>query len=86
MRDTTQTGIDALFLTGTRTRDQLVAIHQATSLPLLLGGVSPELSDRDFLASQGVRIALQGHMPFYAAAKAVYDTLKHLRDGGDPAR
>lgn len=80
-----QTGIDALFLTGTRTREQLAAVHQATALPLLLGGASPELNDRDFLASQGVRIALQGHMPFYAAAKAVYDTLKHLRDGGDPA-
>ena len=80
-----QTGIDALFLTGTRTREQLAAIHQATSLPLLLGGASPELSDREYLASQGVRIALQGHMPFYAAAKAVYDTLKYLRDGGDPA-
>jgi len=24
----------------------------------------------------GVRIALQGHQPFYAAAKAVYDTLQ----------
>ncbi len=80
-----QTGIDAIFLTGTRTRDQLAAIHQATSLPLMLGGASPELSDREYLASQGVRIALQGHMPFYAAAKAVYDTLKYLRDGGDPA-
>lgn len=80
-----QTGIDALFLTGTRTREQLVAVHQATTLPLLLGGASAELSDRTFLAAQGVRIALQGHMPFYAAAKAVYDTLKHLRDGGDVA-
>jgi hypothetical protein len=28
---------------------------------------------------------LQGHHPFYAAAKAVYDTLKYLRDGGAPA-
>jgi carboxyvinyl-carboxyphosphonate phosphorylmutase len=38
--------------------------------------------DRARLASLGVRIALQGHMPFYAAVKATYDTLKHLRDGG----
>jgi carboxyvinyl-carboxyphosphonate phosphorylmutase len=43
------------------------------------------MADRDRLASLGVRIALQGHMPFYAAIKAVYDTLKHLRDGGSPA-
>ena len=43
-----------------------------------------ELSDENYLADKGVRIALQGHMPFYAAAKAVYDTLKYLRDGGNP--
>ena len=44
-----------------------------------------ELSDRNFLAANGVRIALQGHHPFYASIKAVYDTLKYLRDGGAPA-
>jgi carboxyvinyl-carboxyphosphonate phosphorylmutase len=60
-------------------------MHRATSLPLLLGGASAALADRDFLAANGVRIALQGHQPFYAAAKAVYDTLKHLKDGGSPA-
>jgi 2-methylisocitrate lyase-like PEP mutase family enzyme len=32
-----------------------------------------------------VRIALQGHHPFYATIKAVYDTLKHLKEGGAPA-
>lgn len=79
------TGVDGLFLTGTQTRAQLEAVHRATSLPLLLGGAGPELNDREFLAANGVRIALQGHMPFYAAAKATYDTLKHLREGGDPA-
>ncbi len=79
------TGVDGLFLTNTRTREQLEAIRQVTSLPLLLGGAGPELSDRAYLGSAGVRIALQGHMPFYAAAKATYDTLKFLREGGDPA-
>jgi carboxyvinyl-carboxyphosphonate phosphorylmutase len=79
------TGIDALFLTGTRTWEQLEAVRQATSLPLLMGGAPPAMADRERLGAAGVRIALQGHMPFYAAAKAVYDTLKHLRDGGTPA-
>ena len=60
------------------------AMHRVTRLPLMLGGAPPALSDRNFLASQGVRIALQGHHPFYAAAKAVYDTLKYLREGGAP--
>jgi carboxyvinyl-carboxyphosphonate phosphorylmutase len=60
-------------------------LHRATRLPLLLGGSPPELADRQFLAEHGVRVALQGHHPFYAAAKAVYDTLKYLRDGGAPS-
>ena len=51
----------------------------------MVSPATPALSDRAWLASQGVRIALQGHHPFYAAAKAVYDTLKYLREGGAPA-
>jgi carboxyvinyl-carboxyphosphonate phosphorylmutase len=38
----------------------------------------------DYLSSQRVRIALQGHAPFAAATQAVYDTLKALRDGTSP--
>ena len=80
-----ETGIDGIFLAGARTRGEIEKLHQATKLPLLLGGSPAELADREFLAAHGVRIALQGHHPFYAAAKAVYDTLKYLRDGGAPA-
>jgi oxaloacetate decarboxylase len=80
-----ETGIDGIFIAGARTRDEVESLHAATRLPLLLGGSPPELADRQFLAANGVRIALQGHHPFYAAAKAVYDTLKYLRDGGAPA-
>ncbi len=79
------TGIDGIFIAGARTREEVQSLHAATKLPLLLGGSPPELADRQFLAANGVRIALQGHHPFYAAAKAVYDTLKYLRDGGAPA-
>ena len=78
-------GIDGIFLAGATTREQIEVMHRATTLPLLLGGAPPALADRSFLATNGVRIALQGHQPFYAAAKAVYDTLKYLREGGAPA-
>ena len=54
-------------------------------LPFLLGGAGGEMSDRAFLAANGVRIALQGHLAFQASIKAVYDTLKALRDGVSPA-
>ena len=80
-----ETGVDAIFLAGASKREEVDAIHRATRLPLMLGGAPPELSDRAYLTSRGVRIALQGHHPFYAAAKAVYDTLKYLREGGAPA-
>jgi carboxyvinyl-carboxyphosphonate phosphorylmutase len=79
------TGVDGIFLAGATSREEVESMHRTTTLPLLLGSTPPVLSDRAFLAANGVRIALQGHHPFYAAAKAVYDTLKYLREGGAPS-
>jgi len=79
-------GVDMLFFVGVKTRAELDAISSATKLPLILGGGTPELNDKDYLASRRVRIALQGHQPFAAAVKAVHDTLKALRDGTPPAK
>jgi carboxyvinyl-carboxyphosphonate phosphorylmutase len=78
------TGVDALFFTGVKTRGELEAIAAATTLPIVLGGFPEELIDRDYLASQRVRVALQGHAPFAAATQAIYDTLKALRDRQSP--
>ena len=77
-------GVDALFFTGLKTRAELEAIAAATTLPIVLGGFPEELIDPNALASQRVRIALQGHTPFAAATQAVYATLKALRDGELP--
>jgi carboxyvinyl-carboxyphosphonate phosphorylmutase len=79
-------GVDALFFVGIKTRAELDAISAATKLPLIMGGVSGDLTDRDYLASRRVRIALQGHQPFAAGVKAVHDTLKALRDGTAPSK
>ena len=79
-------GVDALFFVGIKTRAELDAISAATTLPLIMGGVSGELTDRDYLAARRVRIALQGHQPFAAAVKAVHDTLKALREGTAPSK
>jgi carboxyvinyl-carboxyphosphonate phosphorylmutase len=78
-------GIDAMFLTGIRTRAELDAIASAVKIPLLLGAGGGELADRDYLASRNVRIALQGHLPFAAAVEAARATMQALRDGTDPA-
>ncbi len=77
-------GVDALFVTGIKARGELEAISAATTLPLVLGGAPEEMADLDDLASQRVRIALQGHAPFAAATEAVYQTLKALREGTSP--
>lgn len=79
------TGVDALFFAGRMTREQLDAIAAEVTLPIVLGGVSGDLLDKDYLASRGVRIALQGHQPFAAAVQAVYATLKALREGTKPS-
>jgi len=78
------TGVDALFFTGIKTRAELEALSAATKLPLVTGGLPEEVVDLDYLASQRVRIALQGHAPFAAATQAVYETLKALREGTSP--
>ena len=79
-------GVDALFFVGVRTRAELDAISAAITLPLILGGVSGDLTDKDYLSARRVRIALQGHQPFAAGVKAVYETLKALRDGVQPGK
>ena len=78
------TGVDALFFTGVRTPAQLEAIAAATRLPIVLGGAPEEMTALDYLATQRVRIALQGHAPVAASTQAVYETLKALREGTSP--
>ena len=80
-----EVGVDAIFLAGASTRDEVAAVAAEVSVPLLLGGTTGELQDKEWLGANGVRVALQGHLPFSAAVKAVYDTLKALRDGVAPA-
>jgi carboxyvinyl-carboxyphosphonate phosphorylmutase len=77
-------GVDALFFTGIKSRSELEALSAATKLPIVLGGAPEEMTDLGYLASQRVRIALQGHTPFAAATQAVHETLKALREGLPP--
>jgi carboxyvinyl-carboxyphosphonate phosphorylmutase len=79
-----ETGVDAVFLVGVTSRAQLDAVAGAVPIPLILGNTPPVLADRAYLAARGVRIALQGHLPFAAAIRAIHDTLKALRDGAAP--
>ncbi|HEY4370843.1 MAG TPA: isocitrate lyase/phosphoenolpyruvate mutase family protein [Burkholderiales bacterium] len=79
-------GVDALFIVGMKTREQLETVFKATKAPLILGGVPADMMDREYLSSRRVRICLTGHQPFMASVQAAYSTLKALRDGTDPAK
>ena len=76
-------GVDAIWLAAGVTGEGVAAVHAAVRLPLCMGVGTSGLSN-DFLAANGVRVAHQGHLPFAAAVKGVYDTLKALRDGVSP--
>jgi carboxyvinyl-carboxyphosphonate phosphorylmutase len=79
-----ETGVDGLFFTGIKSREEVEAISEATRLPIVLGGAPEEMIDLDWLKEKRVKIALQGHAPFAAATQAVYETLKALRGGVMP--
>jgi carboxyvinyl-carboxyphosphonate phosphorylmutase len=78
-------GVDALFFAGGMNEANLDAMASAVKLPLMLGGGGGAMSDKTYLGSRNVRIALQGHQPFSAAVQAVYNTLKALREGVKPS-
>jgi len=78
-------GVDALFFAGGMNEANLDKMASAVKLPLMLGGGGGSMSDKAYLASRNVRVALQGHQPFSAAVQAVYNTLKALRDGVKPS-
>jgi oxaloacetate decarboxylase len=77
-------GVDALFVAGLKSLAELDAVAAAVDLPLVLGGLAPELSDGAALAARKVRVAVRGHLPILAAVEAIYETQRALRDGRQP--
>lgn len=77
-------GVDALFLVGVKTREDLEAVASAVKLPLVIGGSPADMQDLDYLSSLNVRLCLQGHQPIAAAYQAVHNTMKALREGTAP--
>ena len=79
-------GVDAIFLVGMKSRAELDAVAAANiGKPLILGNAPGDLADKAYLASMGVRVALQGHQQFAAAVQGIYSTLKALREGAKRA-
>jgi carboxyvinyl-carboxyphosphonate phosphorylmutase len=77
-------GVDAIFLVGVESADQVRAVHEAVKLPIMVGSAPASIKREDFAAA-GARVLLQGHQPVAAAVKALRDTYSHLHGGGAPA-
>ncbi len=77
-------GVDAIFLVGVESADQVKAVHEAAKLPVMVGSAPASIKREDFAAA-GARVLLQGHQPVAAAVKALRETYAHLYRGGAPA-
>tara|TARA_R110002110_G_scaffold415612_2_gene651639 strand:+ start:107358 stop:108215 length:858 start_codon:yes stop_codon:yes gene_type:complete len=79
-----EAGVDALFLVGVKNRDDLTAIAAEVSTPIILGSASREMMDREWLASIGVRVCLQGHKVHAVAMEAFLRAQTALANGTHP--
>lgn len=78
-----QTGAEALMLTGSRSRVQLEAVHRVTTLPICVLSPPADIrNDTAFLAATGVKILMLGNPTFSVTVKAIFDSLEHLKEGG----
>ena len=74
-------GVDALFLPGLDSREQLDRIAAATRLPLILAGCSEKLFDLAYLKERRVKVWMAGHQAFNAAVQGLVDAMKAVREG-----
>jgi carboxyvinyl-carboxyphosphonate phosphorylmutase len=76
-----ETGVDAIFLSGLKTREEIEACAKDCRLPLLLGAIPKALLDKAELSKLGVRAVITGHRPHSAGVRATYETLRDTRAG-----
>jgi carboxyvinyl-carboxyphosphonate phosphorylmutase len=77
-----ETGVDAIFVVGVNSIEQVKPLHEATQLPLVLNAL-PSDATSEQIAALGARLYLQGHLPYYAALNTLYESYKHLVETGD---
>lgn len=80
------TGVDALFILGLQSVEDIDRIADAVDLPLMMAGVMDKVLPAEALAERGVRVCLRGHQPYPATAQAVHSVMKALRDGTPPGQ
>ena len=82
-----ETGVDAIFVVGARTREELEAIREAISLPLIANGLPEPETDKSglqILNEIGYSMTLMATLPFRVAIQAMHDAVVYLKEHGDP--
>lgn len=74
-------GVDAAFVAGVTTADELQAVAAATPLPLILPNLPADLSGSPILAECHVAVDSWDHIPFTAAVQALSDVYAHIAAG-----
>jgi carboxyvinyl-carboxyphosphonate phosphorylmutase len=77
-----EAGVDAVFLVGMRSIEEVKTLRTESDLPFVLNAMPSDATPVQ-AASLGVRLYLQGHLPYYAALNTLYESYKHLVAGGD---
>lgn len=78
-------GVDALFMLGINTAEQIAALGAAFDIPLVMGGALKIMPAED-LARHNVRMCLTGHPVLPAAVRAMEEALLAMREGRAPDR
>lgn len=73
-------GADGICLVGVEDCDHLAKITENINIPLMLVTYNnPQLRDDKRMAELGVRVVVDGHIAYFAAVKATYDSLRQQR-------
>lgn len=73
-------GADGICLVGVEDCDHLAKITENIKIPLMLVTYNnPNLRDDKAMAELGVRVVVDGHIAYFAAVKATYDSLRQQR-------
>jgi carboxyvinyl-carboxyphosphonate phosphorylmutase len=81
------TGAEAFMLTGVKSKADIEATHQAApNIPITVLAPPPGVrDDARFCSDVNLKIIMLGNPTYLVAVKAVHDTLKFLKEGGDAA-
>ena len=81
------TGAEAFMLTGVKSKADIEATHRAApNIPITILSPPPGVrDDAGFCADNNVKIVMLGNPTYLVAVKSIHDTLKFLKEGGDPS-